>query len=178
MTVTLFSARFNIYLILERKPHIIDILTRFWASRSEIRFQEGKRDFPIFKTVFIDPGIHPSSYYTRYWGSFCRDRAAVAWSWLLISICYQGDEWEGLYVTYAFMPFVEFRGITSPWLLRLRFQSKPHHRLAVVTVAVGEWRRKAVHIVNTCSDNSAVGNVVERNVSQTFCSPTPFDYEK
>ena len=55
------------------------------------------------------------------------------------------------------MPFMECRGKTSPLLLPLRFQSEPHHRLAVVNVVVRrELRRKVVQIVNTCSDNSAV----------------------
>jgi hypothetical protein len=62
MAATLFSARFNIHLILEGKPHIVDILTRLWAGRSEIRFLEGIRDFYVFKTVVIGPGVHPASY--------------------------------------------------------------------------------------------------------------------
>ena len=48
MVATMFSARFNIHLILEGKPHIVHIVTRLWAGRSEIRFLEGVRDFFLF----------------------------------------------------------------------------------------------------------------------------------
>jgi hypothetical protein len=62
MAATLFFARFNIYLILEGKPHIVDTLSRLWAGRSEIRFPEGIKDFSVFKTVVIGPGIYSASY--------------------------------------------------------------------------------------------------------------------
>lgn len=159
MTATLFSARFNIHLILDGKPHTADLLTKLWAGRSEIRFLEGIREFLFLKPSLsaLESTLPPIEWDTGV--SFYGDRAAEVWSWPLSSIWYQGDEREGLCVSCTLMPFVECRGKTSPWLLPLRFQSEPHHRLAVVNVVVRrEWRRKVVQIVNTCSDNNAVVN--------------------
>jgi len=68
-----------------------------WCGRSGVWVPAGAENFSLHH-VQTSSGAHTTFYPTDTRGSFPGGKAARAWSWLLTSIQYQGQEYMKLYL--------------------------------------------------------------------------------
>jgi len=89
-------------------------MPRLHSSCPESDFWQWKNNFFFSEDVQTSSTTHPNSHSMSTVGSDTSSEVAGAWSWSLISIEGQGDEWVELYLSSPYMPSWHAQGLSYP----------------------------------------------------------------